>query len=180
MIETVIQAVRINVVNEQHVVLLKEVGGSRVIPIWIDPYQAHQIALHLGGREIARPMTHDLMNSIITEMGGVVERVIVNDLRDQTFFALVEIDQGGKKLLIDSRPSDAINLAIRSNASIYVEDHVMDQAGFVLPVEQEEAQAPESEKESSEISDIDNERLAVFREFINSLDLDEPNQEKKE
>jgi len=77
MIETVIQAVRINVVNEQHVVLLKEVGGSRVIPIWIDPYQAHQIALHLGGREIARPMTHDLMNSIITEMGGVVERVIV-------------------------------------------------------------------------------------------------------
>ncbi|MDQ3855624.1 MAG: bifunctional nuclease family protein [Chloroflexota bacterium] len=176
MVETVIEAIRINVVTEQHVVILKEVDGSRVIPIWIGQDVAQAIALELQGADVKRPQTHDLLRNVISEMGGAVDRIIVNDLRDSTFFALIEITAASKSVLVDSRPSDAIALAVRTRSPIYVEDHVIEQAGIVIPAEVvEEPERPEQGPPDP----VENERLNVFRDFVNSLDLDEPKSEKE-
>ena len=174
MIETVVEAIRINVVTEQHVVILKELDGGRIVPIWISRDVADAIALELQNQDVGRPMTHDLLRSVIGELGGEVERIVVNDLRDQTFFALIDIAVGDRSLHVDSRPSDAIALAVRANAPIFVEEHVMDQAALLLPSESEE-EAPEDQLVSSE--PIDSESLSVFRDFVNSLDVDDPKRE---
>ncbi len=175
MVETVVEAIRINVVTEQHVVILKERAGTRVIPIWIGRDVAEAIALELQRAQIGRPMTHDLLRSVIRELGGEIGRVVVNDLRDQTFYAEIEIVVDSRSVNVDSRPSDAIALAVRAQAPIFVEDHVMDQAGLVLPSEATEEPGEQVQEEES----IDNESLSVFRDFINSLDLDDPKRESE-
>lgn len=176
MVEAVIEAVRINVVNDQHVVILKELSGSRVVPIWIGPDVAHAIAIVLRGEEISRPLTHDLLRSAILEMGGTIHRAIINDLKDSIFFAIIEVEQDGRRLQIDARSSDAIALAVRAQCPIYVEDHVLDQAGFAMPGEESEEATITSEEQSEP---IDNERLSVFRDFINNLDIDDPKRENQ-
>ncbi len=176
MVEAVIEAVRINVVNDQHVVILKEMTGPRVVPIWIGPDVAHAIAIVLRGDEVSRPLTHDLLRSAILEMGGTIHRAIINDLKDSIFFAVIEVDQDGKRLQIDARSSDAIALAVRAQCPIFVEDHVLEQAGFTLPGE--ESEEPETVAEQ-QTEPIDNERLSVFREFINNLDIDDPKRENQ-
>ncbi len=175
MVETVVEAIRINVVTEQHVVILKELAGTRVIPIWIGRDVAEAIALELQRAQIGRPMTHDLLRSVIRELGGEIGRVVVNDLRDQTFYAEIEIVVDGRSVNVDSRPSDAIALAVRAQAPIFVEEHVMDQAGLVLPSEATEEPGEQVQQEES----IDNESLSVFRDFINSMDLDDPKRESE-
>lgn len=171
MVETVIEAIRINVVTEQHVVILKEINGSRVVPIWIGQDVAQAIALELQGTDVKRPQTHDLLRSVIGELGGTVDRVVVNDLRDSTFFAVLGISANGRALAVDCRPSDAIALAIRTQAPIFVEEHVLEQAGITLPTEAPEAPA---EQPGPVAEPIDSESLSVFRDFVNSLDMDEP------
>ncbi len=175
MVETVVEAIRINVVTEQHVVILKEVAGTRVIPIWIGRDVAEAIALELQRAQIGRPMTHDLLRSVIRELGGEIGRVVVNDLRDQTFYAEIEIVVDSRSVNVDSRPSDAIALAVRAQAPIFVEEHVMDQAGLVLPSEASEEPGEQVQEDES----IDNESLSVFRDFINSMDLDDPKRESE-
>lgn len=176
MVETVIEAIRINVVTEQHVVILKEVNGVRVVPIWIGQYEAQAIALELQGADVSRPLTHDLLRSVIDQLGGVVDRIVVSDLRESTFFATIGINANGRPLAVDSRPSDAIALAVRVRAPIYVEEHVLDQAGIVIPVDKE---SPVEDENLPPGEPIDPERLSVFREFVNSLDMDEPKTEKE-
>lgn len=176
MVEAVIEAVRINVVNDQHVVILKEMTGPRVVPIWIGPDVAHAIAIVLRGDEVSRPLTHDLLRSAILEMGGTIHRAIINDLKDSIFFAVIEVDQDGRRLQIDARSSDAIALAVRAQCPIFVEDHVLEQAGFTLPGEGNEESETVAEQQTEP---IDNERLSVFREFINNLDIDDPKRENQ-
>ena len=176
MVEAVIEAVRINVVNDQHVVILKEMTGPRVVPIWIGPDVAHAIAIVLRGDEVSRPLTHDLLRSAILEMGGTIHRAIINDLKDSIFFAVIEVDQDGRRLQIDARSSDAIALAVRAQCPIFVEDHVLEQAGFTLPAEENEESETVAEQQTEP---IDNERLSVFREFINNLDIDDPKRENQ-
>jgi len=175
-VEAVIEAVRINVVNDQHVVILKEATGPRVVPIWIGPDVAHAIAIVLRGDEVSRPLTHDLLRAAIHEMGGTIHRAIINDLKDSIFFAIVEVDQDGKRLQIDARSSDAIALAVRAQCPIFVEEHVLDQAGFAMPGEESEEAAASAEQQPEP---IDNERLSVFRDFINNLDIDDPKRENQ-
>lgn len=175
MVETVIEAIRINVVTEQHVVILKEADGQRVVPIWIGQFEAQAIALELQGADISRPLTHDLLRSVIDQMGGVVERIVVSDLRDSTFFATIGIGVNGRELAIDSRPSDAIALAVRTQAKIYVEEHVLNQAGIAVPGDK-----PEHVDEDAPAAPLDpaeRERLNVFRDFVNSLEIDDPKSE---
>lgn len=158
MIEVKVESIQVSLMTEHRVVLLKEVNGERLLPIWIGPYEAEAIAIRLRDVEVPRPLTHDLLTNVITELGGEVSHITVNDLRDDTFYARITVNLDGQQVEIDSRPSDAINVAVRVNASIFVAEDVMAQASIIPEVD------------VAEVSDAE---LSAFRDFINTLDLDD-------
>ncbi|HET7037806.1 MAG TPA: bifunctional nuclease family protein [Thermomicrobiaceae bacterium] len=170
MIETVVESIRVSLVTQHRVVILKEVGGDRHLPIWIGPFEAEAIAMELQSMSSARPLPYDLMRTIITDMGGTVRQVLVTDLSNDVFYARIVLDHDGQEIEVDSRPSDAIALAVRVKVPILVEETVMDRAGVSLEHESDEEEAPERESVKGEEATGD---LSVFREFINSLDLDD-------
>src|SRR5438105_1603465 len=147
MIECRIESIRVSLVTQHRVVILKEVDSERYLPIWIGPYEADAIALELQEVPVARPLTHDLMRSIIGELGASVTHVLINDLRDDTFFARIVLDANGRHAEIDSRPSDAIALAVRVKCSIFVDEAVMERAGVTLDTEtlSEDEDVPDGE-----------------------------------
>jgi bifunctional DNase/RNase len=176
MIECKIESIRVSLVTQHRVVILKEVDSERYLPIWIGPYEADAIALELQEVPMQRPFTHDLLRSVVAELGASVTHVLINDLREDTFYARIVLDAQGRHAEVDSRPSDAIALAVRVKCPIYVEEMVMDKAGVTLEPESERGEddldSPEGESLSkSERADED--RLSVFRDFINSLDIDD-------
>ena len=132
MIETVVESIRVSLVTQHRVVILKEVSGERHLPIWIGPFEAEAIAMELQSMASARPLPYDLIKTIIGDMGGVVQQVLVTDLSQDVFYARIVIDQDGKTIEIDSRPSDAIALAVRVKVPILVDESVMDKAGVTL------------------------------------------------
>jgi bifunctional DNase/RNase len=146
-------------------IILRETDRDRYLPIFIGPPEADAIAVELLGRTVSRPLTHDLLKVVIDSMGGRVSHVLVNDLRDDTFFARIVMDVNGEKLEVDSRTSDAIALAVRVKAPIFVNDSVMDQAG-VVP---EEGISELTEEQTS----VSKEDLSAFRDFVDGLDLDD-------
>jgi uncharacterized protein len=175
MIETVVDSIRVSLVTQHRVVILKEVSGERHLPIWIGPFEAEAIAMELQGVTAARPLPYDLIKTMITDMGGTVQEILVTDLAQDVFYARIVIDQNGRRVEVDSRPSDAIALAVRAEVSIFVDESVMDRAGVVLDTEAEgetegEPGMPAGEKTEETASEED---LTVFRDFINSLDLDD-------
>ncbi len=163
MIATSIDSVRVSLISPHRVVLLKDVEVERYLPIWIGQYEADAIAMALQHIEPPRPMTHDLLNNIIQELGATVSHVLISELKDNTYHGRIVMDVAGRHVEIDSRPSDAMALAVRCGVPIYVTDKVMAQAAIV--------ESPELEPVSPE----EEEQLAAFRDFVNSLDLgDEP------
>jgi hypothetical protein len=112
--------------TDQQVIVLREKDGGRSFPIIIGIFEAVAIDRRIKGIEIPRPLTHDLLESVIRHMGGRLERVVVNDLRDNTFYALLHIARNGEDIAVDARPSDAIALAVRARCPVYVEDSVLD------------------------------------------------------
>ncbi|MDY7039570.1 MAG: bifunctional nuclease family protein [Chloroflexota bacterium] len=160
MIEVTVDSVRVSLLSQHRVVILKDVGAERYLPIWIGPFEADAITIQLQGIEVARPQTHDLLKSVIDVMGAQVRHILVNDLRNDTFYARIVVNSNGRQLEIDSRPSDAIALAVRVAAPIFVEESVMDRAA-VTP--------EEGEQDTGEEED---DRLGVFRDFLDTLDLD--------
>jgi hypothetical protein len=121
------------------IVILKDVNSETLLPIWVGAYEANAIALEIEKIATQRPMTHDLLRNLIVEMGARVERVVVTELRDNTFFAVIEMrSSGGDFMMLDSRPSDAIALALRADCPIYVNEEVI-QASHSLTGEQAEA-----------------------------------------
>ena len=137
MVELSLVGVRVELPSNQPIVLLKEADGDRYLPIWIGAVEATAIAFALQGIQTPRPMTHDLMRDILTETDVTVERVLISELVDQTFFATIRMSQNGKAMEVSSRPSDAIALAVRINAPIYSAEEVLDQAGIELKDEEE-------------------------------------------
>lgn len=129
--------VRVELPSNQPIVLLKEADGDRYLPIWIGAVEATAIAFALQGIETPRPMTHDLLRDILAETRIAVERVLISELIDQTFYALIRMSAEGKTVEVSSRPSDAIALAVRVNAPIYAAEEVLDQAGIELRDEEE-------------------------------------------
>src|SRR5512147_1275849 len=119
-----IESIRVSLMNYQRVVILKEKDSDRYLPIWIGPAEADAIAVRLQDVAVARPLTHDLLRNLIEELGGRVAYIVVNDLSNDTFYARIVLDVNGATMEIDSRPSDAIALAVRTEAPIYVEDSV--------------------------------------------------------
>ncbi len=187
MIETTVESIRVSLVTQNRVVILKEVDGDRHLPIWIGAYEAEAIAMELQGIPATRPLPYDLMRSMLTEVGASVERILIADLNDQVFFARIVLDQGGRSIELDSRPSDAIALAVRTGARILVAESIMDHVGVAMDgddgddldiaqrIEESEPEerAASSEKREAQASVQPEEGLGVFRDFINSLDLDD-------
>lgn len=129
--------VRVELPSNQPIVLLKEADGDRYLPIWIGAVEATAIAFALQGIQTPRPMTHDLMRDILGEARVAVERILISELVDQTFYALIRMTSEGRTVEVSSRPSDAIALAVRINAPIYAAEEVLDQAGIELRDEEE-------------------------------------------
>ena len=166
MVEMVVESVRVSLTTQNRVVILKDKTTERYLLIWIGPLEAWAIASAVAGVPPARPCTHDLVKSVVDELGARVTQVIVNDLREETFFARIIMDSNGRHIEIDSRPSDAIAVAVRVKAPIYVEESVLNSAGVTPDTEEGVAAAPES----APVEEMDLERLSAFQELINGLD----------
>lgn len=153
--EMVVESVRVHMLSSQHVVILREADSERYLPIWIGSWEAQSIAMRLQGVEAERPLTHDLLTTMLVDLGVTVRHILVSDLADETFRARIVLVQGGDDYEIDARPSDAIALAVRTSAPIFATEAVLDRAGVM----------PEADEE---------EKLSVFREFVNSLEGEKP------
>jgi|SRR5947209_3971343 uncharacterized protein len=154
LVKCVVESVRINLANNSRVVIIKDSKIERYLLIWVGETESYAIASELQGAHFERPLTHDLLYTVVGRLGAEVTEVVVNNLEGDIFYALVRLQQGDKTLEIDARPSDAIALAVRANAPIYVDEDVLVQAGLTV--------SPPSEEED---------RLGVFRDFVNQLDF---------
>ena len=174
MIEMNIDSIRVSLMNYQRVVILKEKIAERYLPIWIGPAEADAIAVCLQGVTVPRPLTHDLLRSVIDALGATVNSIIVSDLKNDTFYAKVILNVDGGQLEIDSRPSDALALAVRAEVPIYAEETVLDKAGVILdketgkPIPQET-----SGGKDKKVSDEEMKKMSAFYDFINTLDFDD-------
>ncbi len=135
MLEMTIDSIRVSPMNYQRVVILKEKDADRYLPIWIGPAEADAIAVKLQDLSVPRPLTHDLLSTIIDSLGGSVQHILVNDLQNDTFYAKIMIQANGSAKEIDCRPSDAVALAVRVQVPIYVDESVLDKAGILLDKE---------------------------------------------
>lgn len=179
MIETVVESIRVSLVTQHRVVILKEVHGDRHLPIWIGAYEAEAIAMELQGVAAARPLPYDLIKSIVGDLGGAVDRIVVTELTQDIYYARIVIQQNGRAVEIDSRPSDAIAIAVRARVPILVEDAVMDRAGVTLGDSESESDDDEHPLPESQTGErLNEEQLSVFRDFINTLDLDDFDRKK--
>jgi len=181
MVEMTIDSIRVSLMNYQRVVILKEKAAERYLPIWIGPAEADAIAIKLQGVTVPRPLTHDLLCSVITALGATVNSIIVSDLKNDTFYAKIIFDVDGTQMEVGSRPSDALALAVRAEVPIYADEAVLDKASIMLDKETGKPigqQAGEGKAGSKEVSEDELKRMSAFRDFINTLDLEDFNKRK--
>jgi uncharacterized protein len=149
-IELELVGVRVELPQNQPIVLLKERSGDRFLPIWIGAVEATAIAFALQGVVTARPMTHDLMRDLLANLQVNVDRIVVTELRQGTFYAEIQLTSDGQSIAVSSRPSDAIALAVRSTAPIFADESVLEEAGI-------------------EIEDEDEDEVERFKEFLENV-----------
>ena len=159
MIEVAVDSIRVHMPTNQHVVILKEKGADRYLPIWIGPFEANAIALKITGVAADRPITHDLMATTMAELGVGLTRIVVSSLSEEVFYARLHLQLDGREIDVDARPSDAIALAVRLECPIFVADEVFEKAG-VTPDKDDE--------EGSGSPEVDEERLAIFKHLVNT------------
>ena len=167
MIEVAIDSIRVSLMSQHRVVILKDLESDRYLPIWIGACEADAITIELQGVEVARPFTHDLLKSVITDLGAAVKSVLINDLRNEVFYAQIILDVGGRRMEVDSRPSDALALAVRAKVPIYIDESVMDKAA--ITPEEDIAEGPASDASLTR---------SPFKDLIDGLDLDDFGDEK--
>lgn len=178
MVEVVIDSVRVSLTNQQRIVVLREVDTERYLPIWIGPYEAEAITIALQEIEVARPQTHDLMKNILGMLNARLLRVEVVSLREDVFYGNLVVEVNGRTVEIDSRPSDALALAVRGHVPILVSNEVMDSAG-IIPEQDIQNQEPASGAPAAPGSEAQpqeegtEERLSVFEDFLQNLELDD-------
>ncbi len=172
LVEMVVESVRVHMLSSRHVVILKETGRDRYLPIWIGPWEASAIAMRLQGLTPERPLTHDLFASVLEAVDARVARVIISDLAEETFHARLFIERDGKVGEIDARPSDALALAVRVGAPIFAVPSVLDLAGLGADGGLGEDGEEGGRLLESTGEQVVDERLDVFREFVNSLEVD--------
>jgi len=172
--ELIIDSIRVGLRHYRRVVVLREKDNERYLTIWIGADVADAIAFRLQDVTVARPQTHDLMLKLLEDLGGAVESVEVNDLKEDTFYATIHVRQGDRVIDIDSRPSDAIAIAVRAAVPIYVADDVMERAGIVLDEDGQPVEgADDAERHPAPPTAEELERLSAFRDFVSGLDLDD-------
>jgi bifunctional DNase/RNase len=176
LVEMVVESVRVHMLSSRHVVILKESEHDRYLPIWIGPWEASAIAMKLQGLTADRPLTHDLFATALDNLGVRVDRVVIATLAEETDHARLHLDRDGTAFEIDSRPSDALALAVRTGGRIFASEAVLEQAAL----------GGDGGRGDDETGDVDIERspfeatgetvvdprLDVFRDFVNSLDVD--------
>lgn len=155
MIELQLVGVRVELPTNQPIVLLKEREGERYLPIWIGAVEATAIALGMQGIETARPMTHDLMRDLLQELGITVERIVITELREGTFYAEIQMSSNGTSYAVSSRPSDALALAVRMNLSIFAAEDVLEEASIAVKDDEDEENVQQE--------------LQKFREFLEQV-----------
>jgi len=173
MIEMSIEAVRVSMQNLSRVLILKEKQGEHYLVIWIGPTEAEAIAMKLGEAQPPRPMTHDLLRSIIDGLGAQVSHILVNDISNDTFFARIVLDSNGKMMEIDSRVSDAVALAVRAQVPIYADESVLERAGLLIDQEPEGTLSAVNSEPVSRVAPEELEKMSAFKDFIEGLDLDD-------
>ena len=168
MIEVMIDSIRISLVSQHRIVLLREVDSDRQLPIWIGPCEADAITIELQDVKVARPLTQDLLKNVITELGGTVSHVLIKELNESVFHARLFINVQGERepREIDCRPSDAIALAVRAKVPIFIAEEVMDVAGV-----EPEPDMQEDADEAQDVADVTN--LDAFSDFLDTLDFDD-------
>lgn len=180
MVEVVIDSIRVGLMSQQRVVILREVDTERYLAIWIDPYMAEQITFALQEVEVARPMSHDLMKNILQSLNARVVKVEVIELKGEVFYGNIVLEVNGHNVNVDSRPSDALALAVRANVPIMVAIEVMDEAGIIpekdineseeLEINEKTTLSSQDKAEKGQKSKEDEERLSIFEDFLENLD----------
>jgi hypothetical protein len=169
MIEVVIDSVRVSLMSPQRVVVLRQSDAERFVPIWVGPYEAEAITVALQEIEMIRPLTHDLLKNLFGTFNAKIKRVEIVSLREEIFFGNIVAEANGKEVNIDSRPSDAIALAVRAHVPIFVHQSVLDEAG-ITPETDMQAQGL-GEGSASSTTEDSSDRLSIFEDFIDQLDL---------
>ena len=186
LVEMQIESVRVHMLSNRHVVILKDNDGDRYLPIWIGAWEASAIAMRLQGLAAERPLTHDLFAAALDRLGVRVERVVISELTDETYHARIHLERDGVQVEVDARPSDALALAVRAEVSIYAADEVLAQAALAADPDEEVGEDDGDEDAESEgdrprrrrppiesVGDAPADpRLDMFRDFVNSLEVD--------
>jgi bifunctional DNase/RNase len=184
-VEMVVESVRVHMLSSKHVVILKDTERDRYLPIWIGPWEASAIAMKLQGIAAERPLTHDLFATTIDRLGAHIAQVVISELADETFHALIFLEVDGRTVEVDARPSDALALAVRTGVRIFAAEAVLDQAGLAadggLGDEDDEARAagagPLALEQTGERIGVP--RLDVCRDFVNSLDAESGGEQRE-
>jgi bifunctional DNase/RNase len=189
LVEMQIESVRVHMLSNRHVVILKDPAGDRYLPIWIGAWEASAIAMRLQGLQAERPLTHDLFAAALERLGVRVDRVVISELADETYHARIHMERDGFQVEVDARPSDALALAVRAEVQIFAAEEVLAQAALTSDPDEEAAsdddEAEDADAEPGEprrrrarpIENVGGEgpvdpRLDMFRDFINSLEVD--------
>ncbi len=167
MVEMTVESVRINLATQQRVVILKATKQERYLFIWIAHAEAYAIAVELQGTNPPRPLTHDLLKNVLSELGAKIVSIVISDLIEDIFYARIVLDVAGRHVEIDARPSDAIALSVRTKTPIYVDESVLERAGMTLDTSEETLLPRAEQKQEPE----QEENLDAYRDFINSLDV---------
>ncbi|MDE2900806.1 MAG: bifunctional nuclease family protein [Chloroflexota bacterium] len=173
--EMYIDSIRLSPMNYQRVVILKEKDADRYLPIWIGQFEADAIAVKLQEVKVPRPLTHDLLGNVIDAMGGVVKRVVVSDLQNDTFYAKIILEYGdntnGHSKEVDSRPSDALALAVRTGVPIFVDEGVLSKAGVQLEEETKAGADAAGDDPAAPPGEDELRGMSAFADFVEGLDL---------
>ncbi len=184
MIEVMIDSVRINLMSPQRLVILREAGSDRYLPIWVGQYEAEMITVGLQEVEVSRPLTHDLMKNVFTTFNARIKRIEIISLKEDIFYGSIVAEVDGKEINVDSRPSDAIALAVRAHAPILVDESVMANAGITPEVDMKSsagasAASSGTRRPPAPVGDVSSERLSVFEDFVDKLDMNKLDDKNK-
>jgi bifunctional DNase/RNase len=172
MIEVTIDSVRVHLMTPQRVVVLKQVDADRYLPIWVGPYEAEAITVALQEVEMIRPLTHDLLKNVFGAFNAHILRVEIVKLQEEIFYGDIVAEVDRHEIHVDSRPSDAIAIAVRAHVPILVHPSVMETAGITPEQDLPEGSAPPRKEAPAPLSDEGSDRLTVFKDFIDKLDID--------
>jgi bifunctional DNase/RNase len=174
MIEVQIDSVRVHLMTPQRLVVLKQIGSERYLPIWVGPYEAEAITVALQEVEMIRPLTHDLLKNVFGAFNARIKRIEIVKLQNEIFYGNIVAEVDGREVQVDSRPSDAIALSVRAHVPILVHYSVMEEAGIVPEQDIPEGEETAEQSEPAPLSEEGTERLSVFEDFLEKLEFDKP------